>query len=186
MDRRARASTQNQGTAPDTLDAFTRALNDSDPLVRLAAAEGLDSAPVEVRLRYLPRMASDPVRSVRIAAARAIGAEAAAQVPAQYSAAFAKAQDEYIAALVYNADRPESQLGLGALRAGRGDHAGAKAAFEKAIVIDSTFVPAYVNLADLYRGMGDETAAQTALRRGIARQPRSAALHHALGLSLGA
>ncbi len=45
-------------------------------------------------------------------------------------------------------------------------------------------MPAYVNLADLYRARGADGEAETILRAGVAKVPKSAALHHALGLSL--
>jgi tetratricopeptide (TPR) repeat protein len=170
--------------SPITLDTISRTLNDPDPMVRLAAVEALGNASVEVRVRYLPRMTTDPVRTVRIAAGRALAGPAESRVSQEYRAALGKAQDEYLATLLYNADRPESRLGLGALHAARGDRARAIAEYERAITIDATFVPAYVNLADLHRDAADEAAAQAALRRGLAREPKSAALHHALGLSL--
>jgi Flp pilus assembly protein TadD len=46
------------------------------------------------------------------------------------------------------------------------------------------FVAAYANLADLYRARGAEGDAEAVLREGLARNPRAAVLHHALGLSL--
>ena len=51
-----------------------------------------------------------------------------------------------------------------------------------AIALDPTFVPAYVNLADLYRARGVDSEAESVLRAGIARAPTGAALHHSLAL----
>lgn len=170
--------------SPVALGTLIRALNDPDPVVRLAAVEALGDASVEVRVRYLPRMTGDPVRAVRVAAARALSGPAESRVPQEHRASLAKAQDEYVAVLAFNADRPESRVEMGGYYAGRGDRVRAAAEYEKAIALDPTFVPAYANLADLQRDAGDEAAAQAALRRGLARQPDSAALHHALGLSL--
>ena len=45
-------------------------------------------------------------------------------------------------------------------------------------------MPAYANLADLYRARGADGEAVAVLREGLARNPRAAALHHALGLAL--
>ncbi|MBL8541874.1 MAG: HEAT repeat domain-containing protein, partial [Betaproteobacteria bacterium] len=47
---------------PDTLSSVTHALNDPDPLVRLAAVEALSGTDPATRLRFVPRMLSDPVR----------------------------------------------------------------------------------------------------------------------------
>jgi Flp pilus assembly protein TadD len=46
------------------------------------------------------------------------------------------------------------------------------------------FIPAYVNLADLYRARGRDSDGERILREELAKAPRSAVLHHALGLTL--
>jgi Flp pilus assembly protein TadD len=45
-------------------------------------------------------------------------------------------------------------------------------------------VPAYVNLADVYRTLGRDADGENVLRSGLSRVPQSAALHYALGLVL--
>ena len=45
-------------------------------------------------------------------------------------------------------------------------------------------MPALVNLADLYRVLGRDEAAEPLLRAALARSPQVPALHHALGLVL--
>jgi predicted CXXCH cytochrome family protein len=170
--------------SPAHLDLVSRALNDADPLVRLAAVEALAPADPGVRARYLARMTADAVRSVRIEAARALAGPAENTIPAAERSNFTKALDEFIAVQRYNADRPEGHMNLGGLYMARGDSDRAAAEYEKALAIDPTFVAAYVNLADVYRAKGDDDSAEASLRRGLAREPEAAALHHALGLSL--
>ncbi len=169
---------------PATLDAVTRSLNDSDPMVRLAAVEALANSDPALRPRYLPRMLDDPILPVRIEAARGLAGQAEGALPPDDRARFDKAIAEYIAVQVYNADRPEARMSLGNLYVARRDPDAAIAEYRKAIAIDPTFVQAYANLADLYRTRGTEGEAEAALRQGIARNPRTAVLHHALGLSL--
>jgi tetratricopeptide (TPR) repeat protein len=169
---------------PSSLGPVTRALNDTDPLVRSAAVEALGAADPSLRLRYLPRMLADPVRSVRIEAARALAGPTEANLPAADRAAFDKALAEYMAAQTYNADRPEGRLSLGNLSAARGDLDRALTEFRMAIEIDPASAEARVNLADLYRARGAEREAEAVLRDGIAIAPRAAALHHSLGLAL--
>ena len=167
-----------------TLPAVTRALNDSDPVVRLAAVEAVGTADPPTRVRYLPRMLADPVKSVRIEAARALAGPAEGQIAAADRAAFARAVDEYIAVQTFNADRPEARLNLGNLYTARGDAARAIAEYRAALAIDPTSAAARVNLADLYRARGTDAEAEAVLREGLAKAPNAAALHHALGLSL--
>ena len=154
--------------------------------MRLAAVEALASAEPPTRQRYLPRMLADPVRAVRIEAARALaGARRSRSSHGERPRAHStKALAEYVAAQTYNADRPEGRTNLGNLYAQRGDAASAIAEYRKAIALDPTFVAAYANLADLYRARGAEGEAMTVLREGLTRNPRAAVLHHALGLAL--
>jgi Flp pilus assembly protein TadD len=168
---------------PSTLGAVTRALNDPDSVVRLAAVEAIGASDPALRVRYLPRMLADPVKMVRIEAAHALAGPAEGRIPAADRAAFAKALDEYVAVLIYNADRPESRMSLASLYAARGDTSRAVAELREALALDPSSVEARVNLAEVYRAQGDDAAAEAVLRDGIARSPRAAALHHALGLS---
>ena len=169
---------------PVTRPTFAKALDDPDPVVRLAAVDALAGSAPDVQLRYLPRMTADPVRAVRTSAARALVGPAQSRVPQENRATLNSALEEYRATLLYNADRPESRLALAGLYSAQGDRTQAIAEIDKAIALDATFVPAYVNLSDLHRQAGDEQAAEAALRRGLVRVPKEAALHHALGLSL--
>ncbi len=171
-------------SSPPVVAAAAQALNDADANVRRAAVFVLAGSDDATRLRYLPRMLSDPVRVVRMEAANGLAGEVEARVPPEHRAAFATALDEHVAAQNYNADRPEGRLALGNLAARRGDAATAITQLRAAIALDPTFVPAYVNLADVYRTRGAEADAEKTLRDGLARNPQASELHHALGLSL--
>ena len=169
---------------PVTTDSVSRALNDPDAVVRLASVEALGGSDAAVRQRFLSRMLDDPVRAVRMEAARTLAGAPEQGLPASQRPAFDKALAEYVAAQVYNADRPEGHMNLGNLYAQRRDVGAAIAEYRKALDIDPTFAAAYANLADLYRAGGSEGEAEKALRQGIARNPREAVLHHTLGLTL--
>jgi Flp pilus assembly protein TadD len=121
---------------------------------------------------------------VRIEAARGLAGPAEARLAAGDRPRFDRAIAEFAAVQTYNADRPEGCSALGNLYAVRGDPEAAIAQFRKAIEIDPAFVPAYVNLADLYRARGAESDAEAILRAGIAKAPTAAPLRHALGLAL--
>jgi tetratricopeptide (TPR) repeat protein len=127
---------------------------------------------------------ADPVRGVRIEAARLLADIPDAQIPEGKRAARAAALEEYEHALALEADWPSGQVNLGNLRLqqGRGDEA--IAAFERAIALDKRFTGGYVNLADALRQLGREPDAEKGLRQGLTALPRDADLHYALGLLL--
>ncbi|MGW8271734.1 MAG: tetratricopeptide repeat protein, partial [Burkholderiales bacterium] len=52
------------------------------------------------------------------------------------------------------------------------------------LALEPRHVPAYVNLADLYRSQKRDAEGQAVLREGLARMPDDATLHHVLGLTL--
>ena len=53
-----------------------------------------------------------------------------------------------------------------------------------ALDLNSLLVPAYVNLADLYRARQRDDEGERILRDGLKIMPKNATLHHALGLTL--
>jgi Flp pilus assembly protein TadD len=167
-----------------TIDVLPLALSDDDPLVRSAAVEILDRLPLNIRVRLAFPMLEDPVRAVRIEAARTLAGIPAGDLPAEQRALLDKALQEFITAQQANAERPETQTNLGNLYAAQGKTAETIAAYNTAIELDIGFIPAYVNLADFYRLQGNETQAEKILRRAIAVASENAAVHHALGLSL--
>ena len=171
-------------TRPDAtaVGGATAALADASPLVRGAALGVIELLPPLERRAALPLL-SDPVRTVRMAAATTL-APLADDALGEYAAAFESAAAEYLAAERFNADRPEHRTNIGNFHAERGDVAQAEAAYRSAIALEPRFVPAWVNLAELQRSQGRESDADASLRAGLAESPRDADLHHALGLSL--
>lgn len=153
------------------------------PLLRLAAAQTANAVPNADRARIASPLLSDPLRAVRIEAARAL-AGLHDPLPADKAAAWRHAVDEFVATQAYNADRPEAQTALGSFYSRLGQTEPAQAAFAAALNLDPDHVPAYINAADPLRQQGQEAEASALLRRGLARLPNHAALHHALGLSL--
>ncbi len=168
---------------PVVIELASNALNDPDELVRRGAVEVLSGADPGVRLRFLPRMLDDPVRAVRIAAARSLAALPSERIPADRRASFNRALDEYLAAQRFNADRPEGHSNLGALHAERGEPEKAEGQYRRALELAPEAVQPAVNLADLYRTRGDEDRAAEVLRSALKANPASAPLHHALGLA---
>ena len=57
-------------------------------------------------------------------------------------------------------------------------HPEAEEALKVALEVNPRFVPAAVNLADLYRATGRDVEGERVLRAAIERDPRSAPAHH--------
>ncbi len=182
---RATAATLAQPHAnPGTLPAARALLHDADPAVRIAALGMIATADPENRVRSGVPLLSDPVRGVRIEAARLLADIPDARIPEGKRAARAAALLEYENALALEADWPAGQVNLGNLRLRQGRVDEAIAAYERAIALDKGLADAYVNLADLLRQLGRDPEGEAILRRGLAVLPRDAGLHHALGLLL--
>ncbi|HKZ07599.1 MAG TPA: cytochrome c3 family protein, partial [Methylomirabilota bacterium] len=159
-------------------------VKDGDPLVRHAAAMALAGADTSQRIELLASLLADPVRAVRMEAARALaGAPAERLTPAQREARD-RGLAEYIAGERFNADRPESHLNLGLLYSARREPDLAEAALRAALALDPRFAPASVNLADLYRAGGRDGDGERVLRAAVREDPGSGVARHALGLFL--
>lgn len=166
----------------DEIKAYLAGLQDSDPLVRSAALEALAPFPPDQRASVAAPLLKDNIKAVRIAAARALAPAPPASLTPEQQAALEQASAELIAAEEATAERPESQLSIGAFLAERGKGDEAEAAYQAALRIDPAFAPVMVNLADLYRSTGRESEAEAMLRQAISRQPDYAPAYHALGL----
>src|SRR5262249_32386688 len=168
--------------SPRSLPAVEAALGDADPLVRATALAALETRPPAARPRFAAPRLRDPVRVVRLAAARALAGMAPQTLAAEQQADFDRALAELIASETVNADRPEAHLNLANLYARLGRPADAEAALRTALALDPHFVPALVNLADLHRAQGREAEGERALEQALQSAPDSAEALHALGL----
>jgi predicted CXXCH cytochrome family protein len=165
-------------------ELIAKGLSDLNPLVRFGALQSIARASGEVRMALAAPLLSDPVRLVRIEAASLLADVPPAQLRTDARAAFEHAAAEYVASQRYNADRADARVNLGTFYAKRNDAAAAEIELKTAIRLDPFFVPAYVNLADLYRVLGRDAEAETILCKGLEAVPENAALHHTLGLVL--
>jgi hypothetical protein len=101
---------------------------------------------------------------VRIKAARVLAIMPDQGGDATMRAQLEKVFAEYIASQRANADRPEAHVNRGSFYVERRDPVLSEAEYRAALAVESDFVPAYVNLADLYRPYNRETDSETVLR----------------------
>ena len=169
-------------TSRTALDAIAEKLRDANTLVRFGALQSLAQVPLNDRLSLATPLLSDPVRVVRMEAASLLAGVPTGQFSAEQRAAFERASAEYVDSQRYNADRAEARANLGIFYASRGDPVKGEDELKAAIRLDLFFIPAYVNLADLYRARGRDAEGESVLRDGLKVAPKSGVLHHALGL----
>ena len=167
-----------------TVDVLVSGLSDDDARVRQAAMGLLERVPLNMRVQLAFPGLEDPVLAVRMEAARVLSAVPAGELTAEQRTLLENGIEDYVAAQLASAERPEAQTNLGNLYAARGELEQAETAYETAIDLNPVFTPGYINLADLYRVSGNETAAEKLLRRAIRVIPENADVHYALGLSL--
>ncbi|MBK6452726.1 MAG: hypothetical protein IPF84_09440 [Proteobacteria bacterium] len=179
---RASALARLAGSGQFTRDFAQRMSQDASPLVRLATVQLADVMPAEARAAVLGPLLGDATRAVRIEAARSL-AGGQDRLPQELQTHWDTALQEYVATLQYNADRPESRVALGGVRATLGETGDAQEQFAAAVRLDPEFVPAYVNAADALRVQGRDQEAADMLQQGLQHVPASATLHHALGLA---
>ena len=182
----------------EAADVILAAARDSDALVRTVAAGALESLRDESARAALVRLVSDPVRSVRVEAARVLAGFPSETLAPPALEAFGQALDEFRDAQLALADTPEAHLNLGVLDARRGRNAASERAFRTALGLQPDFVPARVNLANLLNASGRNDEAAAELRSAIASHQRLLAglaespvlraqrgeLHYSLGLVL--
>jgi predicted CXXCH cytochrome family protein len=160
-------------TAADpALAARTAALlADPDPLVRAATATVQRAAPPAERLRALLPAYRDPVRAVRVAAARASLDALGTPPPAEVAPYLETALRDWQAALAVNADFPETQLQIGGAALTTRNWPLAIAAFREAVTLDPQRVDAWSVLVRLLAATGSGAAAGAALEEALAANP---------------
>ena len=171
---------------PRALEAVAAAATDADPLVRAAAAEGLARLEPRRRTAVLAPLLDDPIRAVRIEAARALAPVRRAALDGRLAGRLGAALDEFVDAQAASADMPGAHFNLGLLQLGAGDPEAAETHYRTALRLDPRFAPARFNLVNLLDRQGRTAGAEAVLREGIEHVPREGELHYSLGLLLAA
>jgi predicted CXXCH cytochrome family protein len=180
---RATAASLLGSVTPTSSRVLEAALRHEQPLVRLGALQALDGAPASTRWAAASPLLADPIRAVRFAAVRLL-ADVSGEIEGSERASFDRAVNETLAAFDLDADRAEANVGRGNLLADLGRRSDAELAYARAVMLDPSFAPAYVNWCELLWRRGDEAGCAAKLGEGLAHAPRSSELHYATALSL--
>jgi Tfp pilus assembly protein PilF len=167
---------------PASVPAVQAALGDTDALVRREAVRALEPLPPQDRARLAVPLLTDPIRSVRIEAARLLAGTPPELLQESQKTALNRAISELIASEMAAAERPEDHVNLALLYLQMGRPASAESELQTALRLDPKYVPAMINLADLYRMQNRDDEGQQWLQKAIAIAPDAAEPVHALGL----
>jgi tetratricopeptide (TPR) repeat protein len=181
---RATALAALRGGGSTAMSARIDATRDASPQVRAAAADSYESAPAAQRQYALAPLLRDPVRAVRIAAARSLSSLPPGQIDAANRPAFDAALAEYIAAQNASLDMPGAHLNLGVVYENTGHADLAESHYLGALKIDPDFTPARANLARFYNAASRNADAERVLKEGLRRVPDIGELQYSLGLLL--
>ncbi|MDH4125850.1 MAG: tetratricopeptide repeat protein [Gammaproteobacteria bacterium] len=161
--------------------AIQTGLADPDPMLRMAALRAARYLPPDALLRLATPLLRDAIRSVRIEATLSL---ATVHEYLSGNSGFAAAANEFRAAQRAVTSQPEGHIALGDFESAMGNPEQAVKHYATALAMDPGFVGSRLNYADALRRFGDEPGAEALLRGGLAHDPSSAELHHALGLLL--
>jgi predicted CXXCH cytochrome family protein len=162
-------------------DALGRSLRSPFVAERLGALRATESLPPASRWRLAGHLLADSERAIRIEAARLL---ARSDLTAEQRRRLDGPLHELQNATSVYASRPQWRMIAASVAAALGHPEQAIEQFEAALSIQPGFSQAYANLADLYRGLGQEDKVREVLARGLRAAPDDAALHYAQGLHL--
>ena len=167
-----------------TLSLIQKGLEDDDAMVRIASIGALEGLQPGMLVQLVFPLLDDPVRSVRIEAARVLAPVPVGNLRGEQLSIYRNAAEEYIESQTVNSERPEAQLNLANYYGARGEGPKAEAVLIRAIELEDVFIPVYINLADIYRMQSDDAEAHRVLSKAKQLTPDSADVRHALGLVL--
>ena len=164
--------------------ALELALMDEEALIRRTAIEFLRLADPGKQIKFMVPMLYDPVKAVRIEAARRLVPVAEGKLTEEQSQVFQAVLREYQAAMEYAADFAYARYNLGNLYTSMHQPEKAIKNYRAAIRIDDQFYPAKVNLAMLYNQEGQNDEAESLLRDVVISHPELHEIEYSLGLLL--
>ena len=168
--------------ASETLPIARDLLQSPDPMLRASAVRSLQGLPIPQRYGLLQPLLDDPVATVRMEVASSLASVPLDRVSPAEAEALLELFAQYRDVQLEHADMPSVQLQLALFYSARGDFPSAEAAYREALYLNAQLVPAYLNLADLLRGLQREEEARVLLQTALEVAPDNSATLHALGL----
>jgi tetratricopeptide (TPR) repeat protein len=170
--------------ADDTPQAFKTALVDDEALIRRTAIDSLTLEDEKALARVIGPFLYDPVKAVRMEAARKLAGSPAKQLSSDEQKVFRAALHEFEKSMEYSADFAFGRYNLANLYASLNRPEEAIQNYEAAIRIDDLFYPAKVNMAMLFNKRGMNDRAEVLLREVVEAFPKVYEASYSLGLLL--
>ena len=168
----------------ETGRTYELALMADEALIRRTAVDHLNAADQKKQVELLTSMLYDPVKAVRIEAARRMTEISDPPQKSNQRKVFQAVLDEYQDSMAYSADFAFGRYNLGNLYAALKQSDKAIENYRAAIKIDNLFYPAQVNLAMLYNQLNKKDQAEHLLRDVVTTHPEMYEIHYSLGLLL--
>lgn len=137
------------GASSLDINALGAFMDDDDPIVRVGALEALKQRPATITAPYLLKGLNDPIRAVRIAAARAILSQTPDRKPESLRQSYRQAYGEFGGMILNQLDFAEAHLQLAGYAMVAGDLRSAKAALTEAVRINPQTPQAWESLIRL-------------------------------------
>jgi tetratricopeptide (TPR) repeat protein len=168
----------------ETSRAYELALMDKEALIRRTAVNYINVSDPNRQTTLLTSMLYDPVKAVRIEAARKMTEIPNPSLDSSQKSAYQALLADYRKSMEYSADFAFGRYNLGNLYAALKQTEESVKNYQAAIKIDNLFYPAKVNLAMLYNQMGKNDQAEVLLREVATSHPEMYEVHYSLGLLL--
>lgn len=150
--------------------AIEEGLKSADPLVRMGAIRGSERWPGQRQWRALKPLLDDPLLAVRLEVVAAL-ADLYPALPPPEQAVLKDSIEAYIDVQLVSADRAESLSNIASMYLNMGDMVRAERTLERALKLNAQWVPALINLADIYRATGRDEQGATLLDTALELTP---------------
>ncbi|MEP2533427.1 multiheme c-type cytochrome [Shimia sp.] len=158
------------------VDDISPFLSDASPLVRASAITALRAVPISLSAPYLSAALEDPVRNVRLSAARAILSVQPSQAPAAVNAAYRGAASAVSRFLRNQFDFPEAHMQIAGIALTQSDLTSAERAFRTAVRLDPQLGDAWIMLVRIAAAQRGQAAARKVLSEALQNIPDNAGL----------
>lgn len=158
-------------------------LNNKDPMLRASAVYSMQFLPPAVIIDPLLNLLNDKSLVVRNELAMVLSS-LLQHIPNSKINEVNELISEYESTLKYNLDSPAGLSALATLYSNLGKQELVKQSYLDALRIEPSYIPALLNLADIYRAQGEEEKAQRLLKKAVTVGPDNPIAQHTYGLHL--